>query len=121
MAEIRESVLKHGCSVDDAYHAIINALAVHDDMDDPYVRYLGPDTTGELLEVLTAVDQRFPGEATRRGGARSPTGCRAHHHTRSRRRSGPSGARRPSAARQAAPRGWRSVQMTRVRYHSACR
>ncbi|MDA8359907.1 MAG: hypothetical protein M0Z95_27220 [Actinomycetota bacterium] len=27
-------------------------------MDDPYVLYLGPDTAGTLLEVLTAVDER---------------------------------------------------------------
>ena len=56
--EIRESALKHGCTADDVRHAITNALVAYDDMDDPYVLYLGPDITGTLLEVLTAVDEQ---------------------------------------------------------------
>ncbi len=52
------SALRHGCSPDDVHHAITNALVAYDDMDDPYVLYLGPDTAGTLLEVLTAVDER---------------------------------------------------------------
>ncbi len=56
LLEVRDSALKHGCSADDIRHAITNALAIYDDLDDPYVLYLGPDTAGTLLEVLTAVD-----------------------------------------------------------------
>ncbi len=56
--EIRESALKHGCTADDVRHAITNALVAYDDMDGPYVLYLGPDITGTLLEVLTAVDEQ---------------------------------------------------------------
>jgi len=56
--EVRESALKHGCSVDDIRHAITNALAAYNDLDDPYVLYLGPDIAGTLLEVLTAVDEQ---------------------------------------------------------------
>ncbi|MDA8356629.1 MAG: hypothetical protein M0Z95_10140 [Actinomycetota bacterium] len=56
--DVRESALKHGCSADDVLHAITNALVAYDDLDDPYVLYLGPDTAGMLLEVLTAVDEQ---------------------------------------------------------------
>lgn len=38
--------------------AITNALAAYDDLDDPYVLYLGPETAGTRLEVLTAVDEQ---------------------------------------------------------------
>ena len=55
--EIRDSALKHGCNADDVSHTITNALVAYDDLDDPYVLYLGPDTAGTLLEVLTAVDE----------------------------------------------------------------
>ncbi len=56
--EIRDSALKHGCNADDVSHTITNALVAYDDLDDPYVLYLGPDTAGTLLEVLTAVDEQ---------------------------------------------------------------
>lgn len=39
-------------------HAVVNALAAYDDLDDPFVLYLGPDPTGALLEVLTALDDQ---------------------------------------------------------------
>lgn len=58
LVEVRESALKHGCSTEDTRHAITNALAAYDDLDDPYVLYLGPDIAGTLLEVLTAVDEQ---------------------------------------------------------------
>ncbi|MHB1783024.1 MAG: ribbon-helix-helix protein, CopG family [Acidimicrobiales bacterium] len=58
LVEIRYSALKHGCSPNDVLHAITNALVAYDDLDDPYVLYLGPDTAGTLLEVLTAVDEQ---------------------------------------------------------------
>jgi plasmid stability protein len=63
LLEVRDSALKHGCSADDIRHAITNALAIYDDLDDPYVLYLDPDTAGTLLEVLTAV--RLPPEVRR--------------------------------------------------------
>ncbi len=56
--EIRDSALKHGCNADDVRHAIMNALVAYDDLDDPYVLYLGPDTAGTLLEALTVVDEQ---------------------------------------------------------------
>ena len=58
LVDVRESALKHGCSADDVLHAITNALVAYDDLDDPYVLYLGPDIAGTLLEVLTAVDEQ---------------------------------------------------------------
>ena len=58
LVEVRESALRHGCSPNDVLHAITNALVAYDDLDDPYVLYLGPDTAGTLLEVLTAVDEQ---------------------------------------------------------------
>jgi hypothetical protein len=58
LVEIRDSALKHGCSPNDVLHAITNALVAYDDLDDPYVLCLGPDTAGTLLEVLTAVDKQ---------------------------------------------------------------
>ena len=56
--EIRDSALEHGCSPEDVRHAITNALVAYDDLDDPYVLYLGPDLAGSMLEVLTAVDDQ---------------------------------------------------------------
>ena len=58
LVEVRESAHKQGCTTDDIRHAITNALAAYDDLDDPYVLYLGPDIAGSLLEVLTAVDEQ---------------------------------------------------------------
>lgn len=54
--ELRSSASKHGCGADDILHAVANALAIYEDLDDPFVLYLGPDSTGALLEVMTAVD-----------------------------------------------------------------
>jgi len=56
--ECRDSAFKHGCGPEDIRHAVVNALAAYDDLDDPFVLYLGPDTTGALLEVLTVVDDQ---------------------------------------------------------------
>lgn len=56
--EIRSSALKHGCGPEDIHHAIMNALVAYDDAEDPYVFYLGPDSTGAILEVLTALDHQ---------------------------------------------------------------
>ena len=56
--EIRDSALKHGCDADDVSLTIKNALVAYDALDDPYVLYLGPETAGTLLEVLTAVDEQ---------------------------------------------------------------
>ena len=56
--ELRSSALKHGCDAGDILHAVANALAIYEDLDDPFVLYLGPDSTGALLEVMTAVDDR---------------------------------------------------------------
>ena len=60
--EIRPSALKHGCLPEDVLHAITHALVAYDDLDDPFILYLGPDITGTLLEVMTAVDDQ--GEET---------------------------------------------------------
>ena len=58
LVEVRDSALRHGCNAEDIRHAITNALAAYDDLDDPYVLYLGPDTAGTLLEVMTAADEQ---------------------------------------------------------------
>ena len=58
LVEIRDSTLKHGCDADNVRHAVTNALVAYEDLDDPYVLYLGPDIAGRLLEVLTAVDEQ---------------------------------------------------------------
>ncbi len=58
LVEIRDSALKHGCDADNVRHAVTNALVAYEDLDDPYVLYLGPDIAGRLLEVLTAVDEQ---------------------------------------------------------------
>lgn len=55
--EIRSTALKHGCGPEDIRHAITNALVAYD-AEDPYVLYLGPDSTGAILEVLTALDHQ---------------------------------------------------------------
>lgn len=51
LREIHASARKHGVSVDDIDHAIRNALVAADD-DEGKVLYLGPDTAGNLLEVV---------------------------------------------------------------------
>lgn len=56
--EIRASALKHGCLSGDVVHAITHALVAYDDLDDPFVLYLGPDTSGAILEVMTTVDDQ---------------------------------------------------------------
>jgi len=58
LVEIRDSAFKHGCNPEDVFHAITNALAVYDDLDDPYMLYLGPDAAGTILEVMTAVGEQ---------------------------------------------------------------
>ncbi len=50
--EIYESARKHGISDDDMRHAIDNALATGE-QEDGKVLYLGPDSAGNLLEVVT--------------------------------------------------------------------
>jgi hypothetical protein len=50
--EIYDSARKHGVSDEDMAHAIANALVVADD-DEGKVLYLGPDPSGNLLEVVS--------------------------------------------------------------------
>ena len=50
--DIYESARKHGVSDDDILHAIDCALLATED-DDGKVLYLGPDQSGNLLEVVT--------------------------------------------------------------------
>ena len=56
--DIYESARKHGVSDDDIEHAIFHALVARED-DEGKVLYLGPDRSGNLLEVVTVqrVDQ----------------------------------------------------------------
>jgi hypothetical protein len=51
--EIHDSARKHGVAVPDILHAIDHALAIEDAGEDPD-RWLliGPDTAGNLLEVV---------------------------------------------------------------------
>lgn len=51
LGEIRDSARKHGVRDDDIRHAVRNAV-VAADADDGKVLYLGPDTAGNLLEVV---------------------------------------------------------------------
>ena len=55
--EFRDSAFKHGLSPTDIDHAVRNALAVYEDPDDPFVLYLGPSTSGAILEVMVAIDE----------------------------------------------------------------
>jgi hypothetical protein len=62
--EIRASAGKHGCSDDDIRHAIEHALVVADlepDADPPKIVVIGPDLSGNLLEVimLEFADERY--------------------------------------------------------------
>jgi hypothetical protein len=51
--EIHDSARKHGVADDDILHAINHVLAVEDAGDDPdRWLLLGPDTAGNLLEVV---------------------------------------------------------------------
>jgi hypothetical protein len=50
--DIYESARKHGVSDDDILHAIDFALVAAEE-DDGKVLYLGPDKSGNLLEVVT--------------------------------------------------------------------
>ena len=49
--DIYQSARKHGVTDDDIAHAIDNAVVAADE-DDGKVLYLGPDTAGNLLEVV---------------------------------------------------------------------
>ena len=59
--EIQSSARRHGVSDEDSIHAITNSLVVDDLGEDPD-RWLviGPDTAGNLLEVVVLItsDQR---------------------------------------------------------------
>ena len=52
--EIYESARSHDVPDDDIVHAIDNAVAVGE-QDDGKVLYLGPDRSGNLLEVVTVM------------------------------------------------------------------
>jgi hypothetical protein len=52
--EIHGSARRHGVADDDIRHAVNNAMAI-DDQDDDTRLYLGPSTSGALLEVATIV------------------------------------------------------------------
>lgn len=52
--EIQGSARRHGVADDDIRHAVANAMAI-DDQDDDTRLYLGPSTTGGLLEIATLV------------------------------------------------------------------
>jgi len=58
--EIRESARRHGIADRDTLHAIDNAVAagpVETNVDHiDGVRYIGPDRTGRMLEVITVDD-----------------------------------------------------------------
>lgn len=54
--EIHESARKHGVADEDIVHAIDHALATEDVGDDPdRWLVLGPDTAGNLLEVVVMI------------------------------------------------------------------
>ena len=54
--EITESARKHGVADEDMLHAINHALAIEDAGDDPdRWLVLGPDTAGNLLEVVVMI------------------------------------------------------------------
>ena len=50
--EIHPSARKHGNADEDIEHAMRHALAI-DDQDDDTRLYLGPDRSGDLLDVVT--------------------------------------------------------------------
>lgn len=53
--EIRASARKHGFTEDDTVHAIENAIVVADlepDADPPKILVIGPDRSGNLLEII---------------------------------------------------------------------
>lgn len=52
---VRDSALKHGCSIEDISHSIDMALLnkeVDPDNDPPKLLWIGPDRAGNLLEVI---------------------------------------------------------------------
>ena len=49
--ETTASARKHGVSIEDMEHAIRNHLHAFTRDEDGFTMYLGPSTTGELLEV----------------------------------------------------------------------
>jgi hypothetical protein len=59
--EVLLSALKHGVEREDSLHAVHHALAVDEIGDDP-LRYLviGPDTAGNLLELVVLDRRRGP-------------------------------------------------------------
>jgi hypothetical protein len=52
--DIFSSARRHGIADEDIRHAVNNALAVGE-QDDGKVLYLGPDSAGNLLEVVSVV------------------------------------------------------------------
>lgn len=53
--EIHNSAYKHGVGVEEIFHAIRHAVTVIDlepDADPPKVLAIGPDTAGNLLEII---------------------------------------------------------------------
>ena len=58
--EIRTSALKHGITSESIAHAVTYAMYADDDFrdaDPPKVLILGPDTVGNVLEVLGELDE----------------------------------------------------------------
>jgi hypothetical protein len=55
--DIYESARKHGVSDDDIVHAINHALVAAEYDDDTRVLYLGPDSSGNLIEVVAVARQ----------------------------------------------------------------
>lgn len=53
--EIYESARKHGVSDEDVRHTVEHALVVADEDDTGKVLYLGPDRSGNLLEIVTVL------------------------------------------------------------------
>jgi len=52
---VRDSALRHGYSIEDVSHAIDMALLeieIDPDNDPPKLLFIGPDTAGNLLEVI---------------------------------------------------------------------
>jgi hypothetical protein len=52
---VRPSALKHGCSVEDISHAVDMALRkieIDPDNDPPKLLFIGPDSAGNLLELV---------------------------------------------------------------------
>lgn len=55
MLRVHKSALKHGCSVEDVSHAVDMELyedVLDEDHDPPKLLIIGPDSSGNLLELI---------------------------------------------------------------------